>query len=345
MSYRPAIASMSLGRAAIHDFHEKIKQASDAGFNGIEIFYEDLEYLAKKHVGADQKVDSSALNEFALLSGAREARDACDKGSLTIIGLQPFLFYEGLIDREEHKAKIQKLKTWFKIVKILGTDIIQIPTNFQPTGISGDLDLIVEDLKEVADLGLQESPPVKFAYENLAWGTYIDTWELLWEVVTRIDRPNFGCCLDTFNIAGRVWADPTSSTGKTQNADKELSISLAKLVKTINVKKVFYVQVVDAERMKTPLVEGHPWHVDRQPARMSWSRNARLFLYEKDRGGYLPVIEVAKALLHDLGYSGWVSMELFSRTMFDPSPDTPRTHAQRGFRSWQRLAEELELEN
>jgi len=86
---------MSLGRAAVHDFHEKIKQASDAGFKGIEIFYEDLEYLAKKHVGTNQEEDSSALDEVALLSAARKARDACDKGSLTIIGLQPFLFSKG----------------------------------------------------------------------------------------------------------------------------------------------------------------------------------------------------------------------------------------------------------
>lgn len=339
MSYKPAISSMSLGRAWVHNFHEKLKQASEAGFQGIEIFYEDLEYLAKESASSED--DES--NESALLSAAQTIRKACDENSLTIIGLQPFVFYEGLTDRTEHEAKIQKLKTWFKLVKILGTDIIQIPTNFQQTGTSGDMDLIVEDLREVADLGLQESPPVRFAYENIAWGTHIDTWEGVWEVITRVNRPNFGCCLDTFNIAGRVWADPASSTGKTPNADEDLDTSLARMIKTIDVNKVFYIQVVDAERMESPLVKGHPYYVENQPARMSWSRNARVFLYEQDRGGYLPVVKVAKTVLHDLKYTGWVSMELFSRTMADPSPDVPRSHAQRGIRSWQRLAAEMNL--
>lgn len=196
---------------------------------------------------------------------------------------------------------------------------------------------------EVADLGLQENPPVRFAYENLAWGTYIDTWDSMWNIIEKVNRPNFGCCLDTFNIAGRVWADPASPTGKTPNADEDLRISLEKMCNTIDLKKVFYVQVVDAERMETPLVPGHPFHVDGQPARMSWSRNARLFVYETDRGAYLPVIEVAKAILNDLRFQGWVSMELFSRTLSYPESTIPHSHAQRGITAWKKLKAELDL--
>ncbi|EXJ78922.1 hypothetical protein A1O3_08422 [Capronia epimyces CBS 606.96] len=334
MPFRPAIASMSLGRAWVHELDKKLREASEAGFEGVEIFYEDLEYLARTY---------GEVSPATLLQASAKLRQTCDALNLTIIGMQPFLFYEGLIDREEHAAKIEKLKVWFKIVKILGTDIIQIPSNFQQGGISGDLDLIVRDMIEVADLGLKEDPPVRFAYENLAWGTYVDTWEKLWEVVTRVDRPNFGCCLDTFNIAGRVWADPASPSGKTPNADADLKASLENLVKTVDVNKVFYVQVVDAERMTPPLTPDHPFHVDGQPSRMSWSRNARLFLYEQDQGGYLPVVEVARVFLKELKYEGWVSMELFSRTMSDPDPSIPHTHAQRGIKAWKQLAKELQL--
>lgn len=341
--YQPAIASMSLGRAWVHDFDEKMLQAAKAGFKGVEIFYEDLEHLAKKYMPTEQQ-ENTQPSENHLLSAAKEVREVCDKFALTIIGLQPFMFYEGLLDRAEHDAKIRKLKIWFKVVKILGTDIIQIPSNFQSTGITGDIDVIVRDMIEVADLGLQENPTIRFAYENLAWGTYVDTWNSLWEIVTKVDRPNFGCCLDTFNVAGRVWADPASATGKTPNADEDLSHSLDQLVKTVDVQKVFYIQVVDAERLDSPLVEGHPYYVDEQPARMSWSRNARAFLYEYDRGAYLPVVDIAKAFIHGLGYSGWVSMELFSRTMTDPDPQVPQSHAERGYQSWKRLAQDLKLE-
>jgi 4-hydroxyphenylpyruvate dioxygenase len=326
---------MSLGRAWVHEMPEKMKQAAEAGFQGIEIFYEDLEYLAKKY--GDNTKDEN------ILAAAKEVRELCDGLGLDIFGLQPFLFYEGLVDRQEHERKIVKLKLWFRIVKVLGTNTIQIPTNFQQGGTSGDIDLITQDLIEVADLGIKEDPPVRFAYENIAWGTHIDTWEGIWDIVQRVNRPNFGCCLDTFNIAGRVWADPASPTGKTASAEKDFQASMELLRNTIDISKVYYVQVVDAERMEQPLVEGHPFHVDGQPPRMSWSRNARLFAYETDRGAYLPSVEVAKVLLNDLKFEGWVSMELFSRTLADPEPTGPREHAQRGIASWKRLQSDLRL--
>lgn len=327
---------MSLGRAWVHDIHHKLQQASDAGFQGIEIFYEDLEYLAKSYGEA---------NETNLLRAAEEIRNTCDSLSLIVIGLQPFLFYEGLTDPREHEAKIEKLKTWFKLAHILGTDIIQIPSNFMPVceGVSGDIDHIVRDMVEIAELGLRETPQIRFSYENLAWGTYVNRWEQLWEIVSRVDRPNFGCCLDAYNIAARVWGDPTTTSGTVgPTADSDLKKSLDGLVKTVDVVKVFYLQASDGERLDTPLVEGHPFHVDGQPARMSWSRNARLFLFERDKGGYLPVVEVLKVLIKEFGFKGWVSMELFSRTMSDPRPSVPREHAQRGAASWQKLIKELD---
>ena len=331
----PAIASMSLGRAWVHALPEKLARAAEAGFAGIEIFFEDLEHVAKNH---------GETNAENLRQAAHEVKSECNVRGLTIIGLQPFLFYDGLKDRQDHAAKIEKLKLWLQLVKILGTDIIQIPANFLPADqITCDLDVIVQDLVEVADLGLRENPPVRFAYEQMAWSTYIDTWEAMWEVVRRVNRPNFGCCLDTFQIAGRIWGDPASETGKTPDADAALKAALEQLIHSVDVKKVFYIQVVDAERMISPLVRGHPFFVEGQPARMSWSRNARLFMYEQDKGGYLPSLDVARVILKDMGYEGWVSMELFSRTMSDPDPTVPRNHAQRCINAWHRLREELDI--
>ncbi|KAI4834188.1 xylose isomerase-like protein [Aureobasidium sp. EXF-8845] len=271
-------------------------------------------------------------------------KEICNENDLTIIGLQPFLFYEGLKDREQHDRLIQKLHVWFDIVDVLDTDIIQIPANFLPADqITGDMDTIVADMIEVADLGLKRERPVRFAYENLCWSTYIDTWDAAWEVVKRVDRPNFGMCLDTFNIAGRVWADPTSSTGMVDDAENALNTSLTKLVKEVDVAKVFYIQVVDAERVNPPLDDKHPFHGEGQPARMSWSRNARCFIYETDRNAYLPAERVARAIIESLGYKGYVSMELFSRTLSDSAPDVPETHAQRGIQAWEKFVDALNL--
>ncbi|KAG9676795.1 xylose isomerase-like protein, partial [Aureobasidium melanogenum] len=342
MKYTPAIASMSLGRAWVHDFEKKMKAASASGFQGMEIFYEDLEYYAKSlDPSADQSTTPSPVQ---LVTAAKKVKTICDENDLNIIGLQPFLFYEGLRDREQYAQLIEKLHVWFDIVDALDTDIIQIPANFLPEDqITGDMDTIVADMAEIADLGLKRARPIRFAYENLCWSTYIDTWDAAWEVVQRVDRPNFGMCLDTFNIAGRVWADPAASTGMVDGAEAALDASLKRLVETVDVAKVFYIQVVDAERIDPPLDEKHPFHAEGQPSRMSWSRNARCFIYETDRNAYLPVERVARAIIEGLGFEGYVSMELFSRTLTDPEPDVPASHAQRGIKAWEKFANALKL--
>lgn len=334
---------MSLGRAWVQNFEIKIKAAVTAGFQGIEIFYEDLEYLVELSTASE--ADSKSPSASQLLAAARKVKAICDENKLTIIGLQPFLFYEGLKDRQQHDRSIQKLHIWLDIVDILDTDIIQIPGNFLPKDqITGDVQAIVADMREVADLGLKRARPIRFAYENLCWSTYIDTWEAAWDIIQRVDRPNFGICLDSFNIAGRVWGDPSSPTGMTEDAEAVLSASLARLVETVDVKKVFYIQVVDAERVDPPLDEKHPYHADGQPSRMSWSRNARCFIYETDRGAYLPVERVARAVIEGLGYEGYVSMELFSRTLSDPAPNVPESHAQRGIQAWNKFVKALDLQ-
>lgn len=345
---------MSLGRAfAGHDLMFKLEQAAEAGFEGVEIFYEDLEYEAKTagFLGIQAaSYDDVAPSAESLLMASKKVRAKCDELGLVVIGLQPFMFYEGLKDRDEHAKLIEKMHFWFQIVKILGTDIIQIPTQFrQDNGVTGDLAVIVSDMVEVADLGLKETPPVRFAYENLAWGRFVDTWERLWEVVNKVDRWNFGMCLDTFNISGRAWADPARQSGTVEgDADKILDESLKAMVRSVDVKKVWYVQVVGAERLSKPLVKGHEWYADDQPSRMSWSRNARLFYGEEEKGQYLPIEKVSRAILDPvsqggIGFEGWISMELFSRTMNDTRHEVPTEHANRGAIAWKKLAEDLNL--
>jgi 4-hydroxyphenylpyruvate dioxygenase len=330
----------------------KLACAAQNGILGIEIFYEDLECLAREQQqGGSSAKDCSEPSEEQLLSASRLIHEMCRENEVEIICLQPFLFYEGLVDRAEHAQMIEKMHLWFKIAKTLGTDVIQIPTQFRhDEGVTGDLDVIVRDLVEVADLGVREDPPIRFAYENLAWGTFIDRWEGLWEVVKRVDRWNFGMCLDTFNIVGRVWADPASRDGTNgPNSDRKLDASLSAMVKNVDVKKVWFVQVVGAERLSSPLVEGHEWYDESQPARMSWSRNARLFYGEERLGQYLPVDRAARALLGPvdkggLGFDGWVSMELFSRTIGDRKKTVPDEHARRGAESWKQLSKDLHLD-
>jgi 4-hydroxyphenylpyruvate dioxygenase len=341
--YIPAISSMSLGRAWNHDIAPKLAACSRHGYKAIEVFYEDLEYAARSlptsYPAAPPKTsfpDSTEWDEQQL-AAASYIRHLCDKDDLSILCLQPFMHYEGLLSRLEHSKRLKKLSLWFRIAQTLQTDLIQIPSTFlPPSQCTSNLSCIVSDFREVAELGLQQSPPIRFAYEALCWGTHVNTWDAAYDIIKAVDRPNFGACIDTFNLAGRVYGDPTSPSGKTPTAEADMAASLAKL-RMADVSKIFYVEVVDAERLASPLVEGHPWYKPEQNPRMSWSRNARLFPFE--RNAYLPILDILKVLTEELGYTGYISFELFNRSMNEAGVNVPEDHAARGARSWGKLCQ------
>src|ERR1700761_9485410 len=109
---RPAILSTSLGRPWVHEFDNKARQAAKHGFEGIEIYYEDIEYLAK------ELYDPTGYPTTEQLCRAAERiRSTCLPLGLTILALLPFAFCEGLKDRKRHDDMIEKLQTWFLLVK------------------------------------------------------------------------------------------------------------------------------------------------------------------------------------------------------------------------------------
>ncbi|GAW16167.1 hypothetical protein ANO14919_055900 [Xylariales sp. No.14919] len=337
MPCRLAITSMSLGRChAGHSFVHKLDMAHMYGYKGIELFYEDLVDVAEQFPGGD-----TPANE---LEAAGLIRRLCHERGIAILCLQPFAHYEGLVDRQEHRKRIEKLEFWFQLARALRTDMVQIPSSFAPAAeISEDVGLAVADLQKIADMGSRQNPPIRFVYEALCFGTRYNTWEQSWDIVQAVDRPNFGLCLDTFNIAGRIYADPASPSGRTPNCEDAVRECVARLVATVDVSKVFYVQVVDAERLAAPLVEGHQFYDPEQTARMSWSRNCRLFYGEKDRGAYLPVADISRAIFHGIGFEGWVSLELFHRRMGDADAVVPNELASRGAASWAKLVRDMQL--
>lgn len=329
----PAISSHSLGRAWVHDLEPKLNQARRYGLD-IEMFFEDLEYLA-------HTMPASSSTE-RLRQAARKVRSMCDDRSITIVCLQPFMHYEGLRDRQLHRARVEEFKVWVQLAKILRTDIIAIPSTCLPKSeVSGDKQLIADDLREVADIAGPEG--IRVAYESLAWGTYADTWDDAWAIVKAVDRPNFGICLDTFNMAARVYADPSSPSRKNADAEKAMKASLDRMIRTIEVEKIFFVQVVDAEFLAEPLIEGHPFYNADQRTRMSWSRNCRLFYGEE--GSYLPVAAILKAIIVDLGFNGWVSAELFNRSLASADQSVPEQHAGRAAASWRKIVGEFHLDD
>ncbi|KAF9075067.1 4-hydroxyphenylpyruvate dioxygenase [Rhodocollybia butyracea] len=343
------IASMSLGRAAVHDLEPKLAAAQEAGFDGIEVFWEDLVYHAKNYVSSKQREDLSALelNEEAMVKSAEQCKALCDKHGLSVLVLQPFTNYDGLVDKEKHEMMIAKMGVFIKVAKALGTDMIQIPSQMDSAGTTGEIDKIIQDITEIGHLGLREDPPIRFAYEALSWGAHVNLWQQAWEVVDRVNLPNVGTVLDTYHILANVYGDPTRSSGQREAGPADLAMSLNEMSRAGPnlVKKIFYIQLSDAERLDPPLSPSHPFWDPEMKTRMMWSRNARLFPCEPELGGYLPVKDVAKVLFEDIGYRGTVSLEVFSRSMFEPGERVPEEHAQRGMKSWRNMLSELETKS
>ncbi|KAL6816249.1 xylose isomerase-like protein [Trichoderma camerunense] len=337
MAYKPSICTMSLGRCyAGHSLPEKLDVAMNSGFTGIELFYEDLLDLAKKMPGG-----ASPENH---ISSAQLIRGYCDDRNLEIICLQPFMHYEGLVDRSLHYRRIEEMRLWFKMAHVLRTDLIMLPSSNLPSEqITEDMDCIIQDMVEIAEMGLQETPVIRFAYEALCWGTRVETWEASWDVVCKVNRPNFGICLDTFNIAGRIYADPTMPTGRNPDATQALTQSLDGLIQSVPADRIFLLQVADGERLERPLLQDHEFYDPEQPPRMSWSRNARLFYGEPHYGGYLPIREILQVLVSRIGFKGWISLEVFNRRLADTDQSVPEEMGKRAEQSWNSLKSDFNL--
>lgn len=316
----------------------KLETAARHGFEGTEIFYEDLVDYSKVLSGNDEASLTDQIH------AAQSIRQLCENLNLDIICLQPLMHYEALVDRVAHRKKIEDAKHWMNLAKELGTDLVLLPSSFLCEEDLGDTSLVVQDMIEIADLGASTNPPTRFAYEALCWGRRVDTWEKSWNVVEAVNRKNFGICLDTFNIAGRVYADPASESRKTPSSDVAMTETLSRLTDTVDVSKVFLLQVADAEYMQHPLISGHAFHNPEQPPRMSWSRNARLFYGEEQLGGYLPVQSILTAIIHGLKFEGWISFEVFNRRMADENKDVPEEMASRAKVSWNKIVQDLRLD-
>ncbi|KAJ6119102.1 hypothetical protein N7471_013053 [Penicillium samsonianum] len=342
MDCNPAITTVSLGSCNFHSITKKIDEAARNGFKAIELFIDDLEALARS---ISSTPATSVPSHESVLAAAHQIRKQCDKLNVVILNLQPLRFYEGLVSRKKRNQILDEvLPIWMDALKILGADTILVPSNFLPedpaTGLPqtvGDFDIIVEDLRVLAARGTQHGHSIKFAYEALAWGTHVNTWEKSWKIVQAVDRPNLGLALDTFNIAGAIYADPTTEDGRiADTAEADLSASLGRMASNLDVSKLFIVQIADGERLSQPLRPGHAFYVEGQPSRLSWSRHCRLFLCESDRGGFLPVLCILKVIL-DLGWKGYLAYEVFSRSLANSDHRTPAQHAERAKLSWEAL--------
>lgn len=232
-----------------------------------------------------------------------------DDRGLNVFLMQPFANFEGWPENSpECKDAWERADGWARIMHAVGCDMLQIGSSDSPESkIGRDRERFVEDLRQIADFATEKG--IRIAYENWCWSTHAPDWEDVWDICQRVDRENFGLCLDTFQSAGGEWSDPTTSSGlvedgrSAEKVNEDWKVSCERLSRTVPKEKIYLLQISDAYKMKQPLKEKE---IDGLRPRGRWSHEFWPLPFE----GYLPVIDFTKAVLKT-GFRGWFSYEIF----------------------------------
>ncbi|KAJ5363577.1 uncharacterized protein N7496_009290, partial [Penicillium cataractarum] len=327
-----AIATNSLGKSAAgHTIHRKLEVAKSYGFDGVEVAFECVD----AHAATFSSLKS---REDRLRAAASDIFTKASSLSLSLIALNPFGAYDGLIAAQDVEDRLVEADLWCQLCQIMHIPIFQICSALYPlqeSKITSDPKTIAANMRKLGLLAQKYN--LRVAYEAPSWGIHKNTWQHIQEVLDLVDLPNVGHCLDTFHIASREAGDPFNVDSPVRpDGLKRLRHSLEELKQTVDPSRIVYLQLSDAT-VADPKQRGYPRRDLNQPAFMTQSRNCRIFPREENYGGTLPAVQVAKTIF-DMGYSGWVSMEVFHTDMFETRSSVPDHWAGRGMRSWNEVA-------
>jgi 4-hydroxyphenylpyruvate dioxygenase len=244
---------------------DKLTAAAAAGFDGIELFENDL--------------------VVAPWSPA-EVRSRCADLGLTIDLYQPFRDFEA-VPPERLRANLARAERKLAVMAELGARTVLVCSSVAPESIDDD-DLAAEQLALLADRAAERG--MRIAYEALAWGRHVSTWDRSWRIVERAGHPALGLCLDSFHVLSRE-VDPAAIAG-------------------IEPGKVFFLQLADAPYLRMDVLQ--------------WSRHHRLFPGQGafDLPGFVGLALAA-------GYDGPLSLEVFNDVFRQSDPARTAVDAMR----------------
>lgn len=171
---RTSIATVCLSGT----LEEKLRAAALAGFDGVEIFEQDL-----------------VVSPDSPESIAQLARDL----GISLDLYQPFRDFEG-VDEAQLEKNLRRAETKFQLMTRLGMDTMLLCSNVGTATIDDDR-VVVEQLRRLGDLA--EKYNVDIAYEALAWGRFVSEYDHAWDLVRAADHRRIGTCLDSFHILSR----------------------------------------------------------------------------------------------------------------------------------------------
>ena len=163
---------------------EKLEAIAAAGFDGVEIFENDLLYY-----------DGSPRN----------VRQMCADLGIAITLFQPFRDFEGC-RRDRLQRNIDRAERKFDLMQELGTDLVLVCSNTASDSL-GEQSILLDDLSLLAERA--GARKLRVGYEALAWGRHVNTWQQVWNLVRQIDHPSLGVLLDSFHTLS-LKGDPSA---------------------------------------------------------------------------------------------------------------------------------------
>jgi 4-hydroxyphenylpyruvate dioxygenase len=165
-----SIATVSLGGTLM----EKLNAIAAAGFDGVEIFENDLMYF-----------DGSPS----------EVKSICADLGLRILLFQPFRDFEAA-PRPRMAKNFDRAELKFDVMEQLGADLMLVCSNTAPDAI-GDDSVAAEDLRGLGERAARRG--FRIGYEALAWGRHVNKFGRAWKIVQAADHPAVGLVVDTFH--------------------------------------------------------------------------------------------------------------------------------------------------
>lgn len=179
---------------------DKLEAAASAGFDGVEIFEQDL------------------LSHDGPPAGVRAM--AADMG-LAITLFQPFRDFEAMPDPTRAR-NLDRAERKFDVMEELGTDLVLVCSNTHPAALD-DPARATADLREMAERAARRG--LRVGYEALAWGRHVNRWRDAWDIVRAADHAALGLILDSFHTLSLD--DDLAGLSDTVPAEKIAFVQLA----------------------------------------------------------------------------------------------------------------------
>ncbi|MCS6932131.1 MAG: sugar phosphate isomerase/epimerase and 4-hydroxyphenylpyruvate domain-containing protein [Acetobacteraceae bacterium] len=179
---------------------DKLEAAAAAGFDGVEIFENDL---------------------LTYDGTPAEVRSICEGLGISVTLFQPFRDFEAMPEPQRAR-NLDRAERKFDTMQALGAGLVLVCSNVQPAALD-DPARAAADLHEMAERAARRG--LRVCYEALAWGRHVNRWRQAWDIVRQADHPALGLCLDSFHTL--ALGDDLSALAGTVPAEKVFFLQLA----------------------------------------------------------------------------------------------------------------------